>query len=1068
MESDIDFFVAIIVMFTGNLLLEMEEDSTTPESQSPFVMPIPPSRDMFQPNVRDNGSPISGHHRFSKAGNLFVVNPSNTPRDGTTPTSMFHGSRGDTKGFTKMNDEVTITVTAKDDSSIKRGTGNSGSSGVFQGIIAQGQTQGFMAPQVVPSIIKTDISGPTFPAAVATQKRGLFNWSKPPPKTSVRSLGISQPLAIGGGEEDSNRPFARMPTVDLATAANNERMRREGVAARAQVIQMRPSAQGPVESNEEGLKKSVSVIRKQAPVPSMQSMPKVNGNAVIGLSFENSTTTSAQRSPGNEVRRRSPRSKEHFEAILDEKQILKPALARKPSGLPSNPKAQGIRMAQDNSSKRPTVMFMKDIVYNNPAMVEEIIKDAPGQYAASRKSKHVEKSYWSPTSAQTLKSTTGSVIHRPRPVKRNPSNQDRESLLHRRSRSGSSLPVRKSMLFLTPGSPSNLPPLPAPPSDIADFVRVLPNDTKSMTFNEKIDWLFPMPPSSSFSSVSHKRRSSVPSLPKVPSVFMSDSPVQSPNGDKQSFEEIKRQTMASFKDFVIPVDMPKKPSVNAVKNHQTYRFSANTYLDIAEKVADTWLPPAKYKSPEASKSLLPVLRPENERTDSMSYRPSMQTEGEELMFMLDSDEKRSTFTVDLDLEETRKSFFLDEDQELAEEAPPLPRKRELSWHKRIGDELPTFSERQMKARSIRKMPPPPPLLLSKNGRQTKVVVRTREPSPPPDSPERAIKELEDQLKKFEEPNRGSVGSFLSRIPGAAEPSNDRTRLLQNLEAEMGLQEDQWKELHTKVDRDSMSQVMTPQASEPSEPSLSRENSLKNTHTQSRVINRRSRIRSNLTVRSKSQDSDSSVSSSENSRASVWQQRLAEAQMEYMDKAPALVKRKSVNFLSAAKMQVMSPTPPESVDSDETDFESSSETEETTFQTAFQMVTASKRSVHLWQPQAASPKATIGRMWSHPRQSQVSASSPEPPARNLRPAQRRTQLELPITSKSLWTKARSFNSGREFIGLWGSKVVRPKSLAVRRKTHRPMRKSKRVTYLPDIGMYFVLFCSNPIGSMLIQK
>jgi hypothetical protein len=85
-------------MFPGALLLEREE-GTTPEARSPFVTPMPLSRELFRENVGADGSPIIGHN-YTKSGNLFVVNPSMTPRD--SPTAAFQ-SRGDSKGFTKLS-----------------------------------------------------------------------------------------------------------------------------------------------------------------------------------------------------------------------------------------------------------------------------------------------------------------------------------------------------------------------------------------------------------------------------------------------------------------------------------------------------------------------------------------------------------------------------------------------------------------------------------------------------------------------------------------------------------------------------------------------------------------------------------------------------------------------------------------------------------------------------------------------------------------------------------------------------------------------------------------------------
>src|SRR6202043_1662652 len=76
-------------------------------------------------------------------------------------------------------------------------------------------------------------------------------------------------------------------------------------------------------------------------------------------------------------------------------------------------------------------------------------------------------------------------------------------------------------------------------------------------------------------------------------------------------------------------------------------------------------------------------------------------------------------------------------------------------------------------------------------------------------------------------------------------------------------------------------------------------------------------------------------------------------------------------------------------------------------------------------------------------------SPEPAAKSLRPASRRDLLPLSIASTKLWSKPEP-SRVRPCVGLWGSRMTRPKNIVTRAKTQKPLRKPKRMTFLPDIG------------------
>ncbi|TVY84663.1 hypothetical protein LSUE1_G001267 [Lachnellula suecica] len=1111
--------VGIVTMFQGALLLPREEEGTTPEAQSPFMTPAPPSRELFNENV-NNGSPISGHN-YTKSGNLFVVNPSSTPRD--SPTTRFQSNfQGDTRGFTKLEPEVTVRVFGGDEQSFpesKNGPGYRGSSGVFPSVFAMQDGNPAAMPQIKLAASDGLRSVPILPvpALSAQQKRSLFNWSKAPAKPTVRKLAISQPVLDTSNE--SIQPFARMPTIDLATAAANERERREGAAARSRLVANRPAPQPPSAFGaQDGLRRSISTKRKEMPKTPKVPMPAIPGSDASGRSVDaaNGSSTSASLSPGREeVRRRSPRNTKAFNNLVDEKlAFVAPPLQRKGTiGLPSNPRSQRTTMAREAPvATEPTVMLVNNIVYDNPVMVSSIMSATPAMYASSKRPKTAGN-----LSDNYRPSPTHSIIHRPRPIRRDSESEraifpSAQSPRHTRSKSAGSA-VGRSLLYSTPGSPTQLPPLPPPPTSASKLKRLLPNNTKSMTFDEKIELLFPAPPGAP--SI-HNRRSSVPSLPKLPSVYMSDTPhVQSPaEEDQRSRRASKRTTISSF---VMP-DVNKLSSLLQAEpdkaiGRQTYRFSANTYRNIADEVGGTWIPgiPAAQADVRDAVKAPPVPEPAFDtrqkstwtattasissfNDDATTYWGSVHSEvpaidlskarqiarltllqrgdkpqedksralpplpptefndGEEIMTVM-FDAGEAPLPIMSEPVDNRRSFFLDADQTLpGDKTPSL--QTDKAWHRRIGDELPTFSERKAKTRS-RKMPPPTPLLLNKNGRQATVVVRNTEPSPI-DSPELAIQELQAQLKRFEEPSRGSVGSMIRHLPNSGteeESSNShRLRLLDNLEKEMGQQENHWQQMQVNMDRDSVSVIMTPVAPSPPTTDLSREASQKSSRSISRVMSRRARIRSSMTVRSKGEDSNSTTStqSSDNSRASVWQQRLAEAQEEYLEKAPALLRKQSLNFLSVSKShQLGSPTPPDSEDSG-TDMETDAESEFEAINRTIPALPEKKQILSLWREPVSTPKMVSGRLWNPPyEKSDIVDGSSEPPAMNVRPAQRFIRRPLFISSSDLWSKPRSSEHSRPVVGLWGSKLVRPRSIVTRPVTQKPQRKSRRVTFLPDI-------------------
>lgn len=454
-----------------------------------------------------------------------------------------------------------------------------------------------------------------------------------------------------------------------------------------------------------------------------------------------------------------------------------------------------------------------------------------------------------------------------------------------------------------------------------------------------------------------------------------------------------------------------------------------------------------------------------DKTPSQDQRAvSAMTNSEEMVFMLDA-------SVARDLQ-PRGKVPADGEQE----SPVASRASSGQFYRRVGDETLSFSSRPDKVRS-RRGPPPVPLVLSDRPTTAKqaVLVKAAEPSPLP-SPEEALMMIQAQLKKYEQPGGGTADS----------PGNGRLALLNDLEAEMGQQETRWHGMQHDLGRDSFSTVSPTGQSRrnseavPTSPAeaLSRNSSTKSKESiaADRRASRRARLGSISSTRSSSRESDDS-----RNRASLWQRRLAEAQMEYMENANELIRKRSLNFLSVAKADLGSPTPPDSDDS-EADIESRRNLAALLEARAKHQAAETERSAGvadlLWTPRRE-PKPESGLMWVRPQrpyEQHLPRQEPPLPGLSVRPAQRKESSTLPIESTQLWQKPTSLGE-TSMAGLWRSPaevqalkersqtttsarrqapsyynpgIQRSRSASGSRPlTQRPPRRSKRITALPDI-------------------
>ncbi|KAL2197932.1 hypothetical protein P885DRAFT_59577 [Corynascus similis CBS 632.67] len=943
----------------------------------------------------------------------------------------------------------------------------------------------------------------------AIPKAGLVDFGK-------GKIAISHPIIQQNG---NHNPFAKIALMGLEEAAAADRERRaRGHKDEGAVVDRRSAARSMGMAPEEMLKRAVSLKRKE--VASVSIRESVFPGGLQAEDAAVARTTSAQLSPGGEgTRRRSPRpsvqeepakprsaspakSEETIETSSQSlqnrpltsqqpllRQNIRPSrtlppspptpspeptktpLQRRPTiGLPSNPRARGLKFAEEPGSQHRTILFLNNIEYNDPSMVNAIIKTA-----GNPSMKTVL-----PTETPN---TSLSVVNRPRPIPRKPADSPAQSspaFGHRRTKSGGSM-GRRTLLTASPGSPTNLPPLPALPMRSATVAaRPHPNDTKSMTFEEKVTLFFPNPPSTK----AIKRRSSVPDVPRIPASYfdMDTSPSEQygrhPSnrttktfgqtesvsevdeiqprpgkmlvktageagtsrlrafGDEVSSSNLNNQQQASQTDGKrksSPVIPPEPPRVS--------RWTETTY-DRSDDEGTNW---SSLNSPEIAIGV-PVMQRLG-LPASIQMAGHQDTRGSQLSFA--DNRSRETLPIMLDISTVKQaetppvSAPAPEPEEPAAVTPELP-----TWHRRVGDECPTFSARKTVVKP-RKMPPPAPLPLHTVSLKRVLAIQT-EPSPL-ESPADAIRQIQAQLKKLDE------------LPQATpESASRRMALLEDLEREMGQQAEHWEEIKHDIGRDSISTLQT------TSPSVldSRHASVASTVNVARESVRRSigpEREPSLAAQMRGTNDlkipkipEAPVQTSVSPKLSKWQKRLTEAQMDYMD--AKLLRTSNVNFMQVSRAQLASPTPPYSDDSEIPPM--SGFDDEISNKHPSEVQT---ESVTLWTPvpKVATP---TGLLWTAPVK-----RAPEPevplPGLSLRPAQRKEWRPLQIESNQLWRKPYN-RANRATSGLWrplwasaappaeplvrvASKSGSTSQKPPRPVTQRPPRRNKRVTLLPDI-------------------
>ncbi|KFA53120.1 hypothetical protein S40293_03148 [Stachybotrys chartarum IBT 40293] len=769
-----------------------------------------------------------------------------------------------------------------------------------------------------------------------------------------------------------------------------------------------------------------------------------------------------------------------------------PTQSRPAVGLPSNPKIQALRLLEKENGipRQQTVMLVSNIEYNDPMAVQSIVSGA------------LEKPSGLAIPPAPI---TAPLLHRPRPIPRQPS-VDRpifpselsprvwannaaqlphhpQRPYHGRSLSAGSVLSKKSILNSTAGSPTQLPPLPPLPMTMGNPSRPQPNNTKSMTFDEKMELLYQGNPTSAASTPKNSRPSTIsrPEVPRIPSFYQNpQSSVLSPEpagssikivGDKPGSSSIPLASAVNVAGALPPQpDMPLMSSKFSQTTYQSPREESKSWLALdmvqnrpsfegTRRQSSPLLPLDYYRS----SSILSNGKT-REDDDATTHWGSLHSPAEPINVQKAKEIAIPALTqpavtspeLPVASVQAPSSPAMSEDGtevftvmlDSSTEYATTPRESSLlnvhnmgggivasGWHRRVGDDCPAFSTRK-NAMGSRKMPPPTPLALH---RPKVPMVIEAEPSPL-ESPEHALAMIQAQLQSLDEPNNRE---------SASSQQQQRMTLLANLELEMGMQEDQWQQLRTNIGRDSTSTLSSIPSRDRGSglvatvPDVAEEPLLKNM-MQRRRSSRRSRMKAQ-------------------GKSPAPQRRRQEEGDLYMEQLEmqALVSAKSGTRMSYLVVQPTShgpwgsPTPPESEES---------ESESEALPIEIDRRTTQPAAASLWRPAPMLEKSTsvsVSALWMPANLATDLFSHIDTPPQSRGKSLPKTALEpLVIESSQLWrSPARSKAAASAANGLWKAAWTprvtaspqKPKQVkSVQRPlTQRPPRRSKRITMLPDI-------------------
>ncbi|KAK4067486.1 uncharacterized protein Triagg1_7666 [Trichoderma aggressivum f. europaeum] len=444
------------------------------------------------------------------------------------------------------------------------------------------------------------------------------------------------------------------------------------------------------------------------------------------------------------------------------KETKTPLQRRATVGLPHNPRARATRMFTNQRSKSEDQQIM---FFNNAESATLLVVPAPEEEVESPSRK--------------------SMIHRPRPIPRKSTASASELL------GISALPTQDEFTIV---STPNLP-LISPVS-----VKTLSQSSYGATS-----------PGSVTRHKTVRRTSFVPDLPAVPVEYQGQQPkisedvaldmagasvwtvVPNDQGFQMPGSDNKTQRALCVSKFSVDtsltIDEPRlsynsRLSVNTQSSYEetigrnsSVVFATDFKVTAVSTMVNSLSKRAlKHESVDSEFSMMLRNAPVPPKTAPIENRVT--EEGNRMVeapFVLDMSKFESSGAYESEYQSTAQQM--------------------VSWHHRVGEELPSFSS-QLKYRRNRKLLVPKPLALYRPANVT--VVIEAEPSPvEPD--QEALDRIHEQLKKFDTENGDSRATISEQ---------QRMTILANLESEMGAQESQWQMLKVGLGPSSPSTIVS--------------------------------------------------------------------------------------------------------------------------------------------------------------------------------------------------------------------------------------------------------------------
>lgn len=593
-------------------------------------------------------------------------------------------------------------------------------------------------------------------------------------------------------------------------------------------------------SNQRQLQSKTSVEVLVPPVPPLSptdaniQTPYSWNETLVGPSSFPDSVSSIPRSRSVKNSIRPSRQRPTSPSTKDDTKPVKPAVQLRPTtGLPNNPRAQysGTSTGSTGTGQDRTVMFVNRTDSGDSATFRDIMEDMLNKQP--------------PTGTKTDLYGRDSVVNRPRPIPRKSVGETRitgKDLPSLPTPDPSSpravLKYGRSFMQSAAGSSNDLPPVPAMPPNIgsgpqpsatevagssanlpqpsskstsnnADAVEL--DDTRVSTASKPTPALsnlqsFRQPPEhkpeqESFAFDQANDNFSPPALPfhDEPSRYISKfsvattmSPYDGPPSSaipspalallRSSQEGLRRKSSP-----VLPLSDSQESATPASIRMQLERplTSGSRGLLSAGSVKSA----RGFSIVEPPKGLLGL----SDRTTKVSVVDSIADEDdgrETVMLMLDPSTDHPT---------VKKAQVAAWHTDRASGSNLV--KRNSSFHRRVGEQCPAFSDR--KSFKSRRIPKPTPLQLHK------VTKRSQSANTPDslslESPQQALDKIHEQLKNFEQPTGISTVSDGQRI-----------MLLEDLEQEMGMQESHWQQMRQDMSRASLSTAVS---SNPDSPAL---------------------------------------------------------------------------------------------------------------------------------------------------------------------------------------------------------------------------------------------------------